>query len=122
MGVTIEVAGLELQGRHGALEEERLQGQRFLFDVRLEVGEEAGASDRLEDAVDYRDVVAAVREVSDARAYRLLETLAAAVADTLLRRFPALAVEVRVRKPDVVLGAPVEHASVAVRRDVPKAR
>ena len=64
------------------LEHERSEGQRFLFDVELEVGE-AGSSDEIEDAVDYRDVVACVREVSDGRAYRLLEALAAAVADEL---------------------------------------
>jgi dihydroneopterin aldolase len=116
MGLTVELAGLELHGRHGVLDEERRRGQRFLFDVRLEVGDDAARSDRLEDAVDYRDVAAAVRAVSDARAYRLLEALAAAVAEELLRRFPAESVEVRVRKPDVTLEAPVEHAAVTARR------
>ena len=33
--VVIDVEGLELQGFHGVLEEERHSGQRFLFDVRL---------------------------------------------------------------------------------------
>ena len=42
-----------------------------------------------------------MREVSDGRKYRLLEALAAAVADALLARFPVERVEVRVRKPDV---------------------
>ncbi len=83
------------------LDDERRDGQTFLFDVELEVGEEAAASDRIEDAVDYRDVVACVREVSDARAYHLLEALAAGVADELLSRFPVERVRVRVRKPDV---------------------
>ena len=46
-------------------------------------------SDRLEDAVDYRDVARAVQEVSDARSYDLLEALATRVADELLRRFGA---------------------------------
>ena len=48
-------------------------------------------SDRLEDAVDYRDVARAVQEVSDARSYDLLEALATDVADELLRRFGARA-------------------------------
>ena len=82
----IELAGIELHGHHGALDEERERGQRFLFDVELEVGER-GRSDRIEDAVDYRDVVACVREVSDAHAYHLLEALAGALADELASRF-----------------------------------
>lgn len=112
----IELAGVELHGFHGALECERERGQRFLFDVELEVGE-AGASDRLEDAVDYRDVAACVREVSDARAYRLLEALASALADELLARFAAERVAVRVRKPEVQLDPPVEFAAVSAVRE-----
>lgn len=112
----IELSGIELHGYHGVLEHERWEGQRFLFDVELEVGE-AGASDRIEDAVDYRDVVACVREVSDGRAYRLLEALADQLAAALLERFPVERVEVRVRKPDVVLDPPVEQAAVSVVRE-----
>jgi dihydroneopterin aldolase len=113
--VRVELRALELHGRHGVLEEERERGQRFLFDVELDVGE-AGTSDRIEDAVDYREVVACVRDVSDARAYRLLEALATAVADELVARFPVAEARVRVRKPDVVLDPPVEYAAVSVVR------
>jgi dihydroneopterin aldolase len=113
----IELHGLELRGFHGVLDEERRDGQRFLFDVVLDVGEEAALSDRIEDAVDYRDVAAAVREVSDGHAYRLLEALARATAAALLDRFPVSRVEVRVRKPDVRLDPPVEWAAVSVVRE-----
>ena len=111
----VELNSLELHGRHGVLERERSEGQRFLFDVELEVGD-AGATDRIEDAVDYRLVAACVREVSDARAYHLLEALAVAVADELLVRFPVTSVRVRVRKPDVMLDPPVSDAAVSVER------
>jgi 7,8-dihydroneopterin aldolase/epimerase/oxygenase len=110
---TVELAGLEIFGYHGAREDERRDGQRFLYDIELEVGE-AGSSDRIEDAVDYREVAACVREVSESRAFHLLEALAAAVADALLDRFPVAGVRVRVRKPDVRL--PAEHAAVSVER------
>ena len=64
--MTIEVLGIELVGYHGVLEEERRRGQRFLVDVWLEpASAQAAVSDAIEDAVDYRDVVAAVREVSE---------------------------------------------------------
>src|SRR5207244_1605566 len=111
--VIVELAGLELYGYHGVNPEERHGGQRFLFDVRLEVGE-AGLSNRIEEAVDYRDVAALVREVSHAEQFHLLEALAAALADSLLERFPVESVSVRVRKPDVAL--PVEYAAVTVER------
>jgi dihydroneopterin aldolase len=115
--VTIELHGIVLHGFHGVLEEERREGQRFLVDVELDLeGEHASRSDRIEDAIDYRGVVARVREISDARAYQLLEAFAAALADALVAEFPVRAVRVRVRKPDVVLDPPVEHAAVSVER------
>jgi 7,8-dihydroneopterin aldolase/epimerase/oxygenase len=117
--VKVELRGLELFGYHGVLEEERRDGQRFVYDVELEVGDR-GASDRIEDAVDYREVAAAVREVNDGRQFRLLEALATAVADTLAERFPAGRVCVRVRKPEVrPAGLEVEFSAVTVERARP---
>lgn len=110
----IELYGLEVFGHHGVLEEERRDGQPFLYDIRLDVGD-AGADDRLEGAVDYRDVVDAVQRLSDGRRFDLLEALASAVADELLERFPPVErVRVRVRKPQVQL--PVQWSAVTVER------
>jgi dihydroneopterin aldolase len=115
MSVTVELRGLRLFGRHGVHAHEKENGQDFLFDVDLEVGER-GVSDRLEDAVDYRHVARAVQEVSDARSYDLLEALANAVADELVRRFAAERVLVRVVKPAVKPGGLDGTAGVSVSR------
>ena len=114
MSVVVELRGLEVPGRHGAEPEEREREQPFLYDVELELPEPAG--DRLEETVDYREVAALVSQVSGSRQFTLLETIAAAVADALLERFPAERVRVRVRKPEVRLAAPVEHAAASVER------
>lgn len=108
----IELTGIELRGFHGVLGHEREEGQRFRFDVEVEVAEPA--EDDIDAAVDYRDLVACVREVSDRQAFQLLETLAAAVADELKRRFPLGRVRVRVAKPDLELEG--GRAAVAVER------
>jgi 7,8-dihydroneopterin aldolase/epimerase/oxygenase len=115
--VTIELPGIELFAFHGVLAEERRDGQRFLVDVELDYAEaSAAATDRIEDAIDYREVVATIVEVSDGRAYHLLEAFASALADALAARFPVVRVCVRVRKPDVVLARAVDHAAVVVER------
>lgn len=95
----VEIHGLELHGFHGVNEEERRDGQTFLFDVTLEVQEPA--ADTIDATVDYRAVRDCVRDISDAQAFRLLETLAAAVADAIVARFPVDEAEVRVRKPGI---------------------
>jgi dihydroneopterin aldolase len=111
----IELRGIELFGHHGVTEEERERGQMFVYDVELEVGER-GASDRLEDAVDYREVAATLRRVAAGR-FALLEALATAIADALFEQFAPERVEVRVRKPEVrPAGVELEFAAVTAER------
>jgi dihydroneopterin aldolase len=98
--ITVHVHDLRVFGHHGVHGAEREAGQDFLFDVDLDVGDR-GVTDRLEDAVDYVTVAATVREVSDARQFRLLEALASAVAHELQRRFAPDRIRVTVRKPAV---------------------
>jgi 7,8-dihydroneopterin aldolase/epimerase/oxygenase len=113
--VKVELRGLELYGYHGLHDHERENGQRFLYDVELEVGER-GADDRIENAVDYSKVAAAVREVAETP-YSLLEALATAIADVLVERFSPEHLKVRVRKPEVRPGGlEVEFAAATVER------
>jgi dihydroneopterin aldolase len=95
----VEVHGLELFGRHGVNADERRNGQTFLFDVTLEIAEPE--KDAIEATIDYRLVRDIVRAVNDAESYRLLETLAAAVADALNSELRVQRVRVTVRKPGI---------------------
>ena len=110
----LELAGLEIRGQHGVEDSEREQEQPFVYDLELEL--EEPANDRIEDTVDYREVVELVRAVSESRQFQLLESIAAAVAEALLERFPLERARVRVRKPQVQLGVPVEHTAASVER------
>jgi dihydroneopterin aldolase len=97
--VIVEVHGLELFGRHGVNDDERRDGQTFLFDVTLEIDEPK--EDAIDATVDYRMVRDIVRGVNETESYRLLETLAAAAADALNAELPVTRVRVSVRKPGV---------------------
>ena len=110
----LELEGLAVFGRHGVLDDERREGQEFLYDIRMDVGD-AGASDRIEDAVDYREVGDCVRAVSASRDFNLIEALASAVADALLERFPLRAVRVSVTKASPA-GVGARSAVVTVER------
>ena len=113
--MTIELHGLEIFGYHGATEVEGREGQVFLVDVVLDLRREP-AGDDIEQTIDYRDVAACVREVSDRRRVQLLETLAASIADELVARLPVERTRVRVRKPHVQLDPPAEYSAVTVER------
>lgn len=114
MSALVELVGLEIPGRHGVEPGEREHEQPFLYDIELELPEPE--ADRIEDTVDYREVVELVSELSASREFRLLEALAGAVADALLERFPLERVRVRVRKPRVELGVTVDYAAATVER------
>jgi dihydroneopterin aldolase len=85
----------------------------FLFDVQLDVADR-GADDDLAGAVDYTEVAAAIRELSDARRFDLLEALATKTADLLFERFRPRRLRVRIRKHPA--GLPVEFSAVTVER------
>jgi 7,8-dihydroneopterin aldolase/epimerase/oxygenase len=95
----VEVHGLELFGRHGVNDEERRDGQAFLFDVTLEIAEPK--EDAIDATIDYRLVRAIVQRVNDEESYQLLETLAAATADALNAELRVKRVRVTVRKPGI---------------------
>lgn len=95
----VEVHGLELFGRHGVSDDERRDGQTFLFDVSLEIAEPK--EDAIEETIDYRLVRDIVRGINDAESYQLLETLAAATADALNAELRVKRVRVTVRKPGI---------------------
>jgi 7,8-dihydroneopterin aldolase/epimerase/oxygenase len=116
MTVLIELKGVEIAGRHGATPEEHECDQPFLYDLELEFPEPK--ADRIEETVDYRQVVEVVREASRGER-QLLETLAAAVADALVQQFAVERARVRVRKPEVRLETPVEWTAATVERSRP---
>ena len=109
----LELYGLEVFGRHGVLEEEKRDGQVFVYDIEVEIAEPT--ADRIDAAVDYRLVADCVREVSDSGPFELIETLAAAVADALVGRLSVSRVRVRVRKPRPG-GIPAEWSAATVER------
>jgi dihydroneopterin aldolase len=97
----ILLADLAFYGYHGANEEERRLGQRFLVDVELSLDlRPAGESDDLTRTVNYSHVYRAVREIVEGPSHLLIEAVAEAIASELLGRFASLeSVTIRVKKP-----------------------
>ncbi len=117
----IVLKGMRFFGRHGVLEREQLQRQPFVVDVVLYVDASTAAlSDELEDTVDYGVVYHLVRSKVEGESFRLLETLAHDLAQTLLRSCPVHGVGVTVKKPRVPLPGTLDYAAVEVERWRPK--
>jgi dihydroneopterin aldolase len=113
----IVLHNIQLQGRHGYYDHELETPQPFEVDVELLLNlQPAGLDDDLDKSVDYARVYDVVRQIVESTSYRLLEALAEAISHELLSDFPVTEVGVRVRKPKVQLGGPLDYAGVEVWR------
>ncbi len=99
MVTTLILSGLTFEGRHGATVKERRKTRRFEVDVRLEADfRGAERSDRLADALDYRDAADIIVEIGEGEPHRLIESLARRMVDSLAERFPGTAITLELRK------------------------
>jgi 7,8-dihydroneopterin aldolase/epimerase/oxygenase len=113
----IEIRGLRVFGRHGALEREQLEGQLFVVDVMLEVDlERAAASDVLADTVDYGILATRLAEAVGRTRFALIEALAGHLAGIALEDARVQAVVVRVAKPEAPVAVDVDEVAVTIRR------
>jgi dihydroneopterin aldolase len=118
----IVLSNIQVAGRHGATDEEQASPQPFGVDVEIGLDlRPAGRSDDLDRTIDYRAVDALVREIVGGPSVRLLETLAERIAERVLADPAADDVVVRVRKPGVRLGGPIDWSAVEIRRVRPGA-
>ena len=118
MSDRVVLAGMAFLARHGVNDWEKVEPQRFEVDVELALDVQPGAvDDDLAGTIDYRGVYEATRHVVETTSFNLIEALAEAIARAVLEGNPkADEVVVRVRKPDVQLGGPLDYAGVEIRR------
>jgi dihydroneopterin aldolase len=108
---------MRFMGRHGYYEHELEAPQRFEVDVELRLDlQPAGLDDDLTKTIDYGRIYDITRQIVESTSFRLLETIAEAISSEILTAFEVIEVGVRVRKPDVQLGGPLDHASVEIWR------
>lgn len=108
---------MRFDARHGHHDWEQQQTQPFEVDVELVRNlQPAGVDDDLEQTIDYSRVYSVVRQIVESTSFRLLEALAEAIAHELLVDFDVIEVGVRVRKPAVQLGGPLDYAAVEIWR------
>ena len=108
---------MRFEGKHGYHDWELQATQPFEVDVELVLNlQPAGVDDDLTKTVDYGRVYDIAKQVVESTSFRLLEAIAEAISHEVLVAFDVREVGVRVRKPAVKLGGPLDHASVEIWR------
>jgi len=114
----IAVRGMLFLARHGVTLDERLEPQPFEVDVELHKDlSSASSTDELADTIDYAALFSLVGTIVEGQSFRLIESLAGTIADSVLAETDATAVEVRVRKPRAPLPGPFETVEVVIHRE-----
>jgi len=113
----IILTGLEVFAWHGVLESERLDGQRFVVDLVIEIdARPAAASDALSDTVDYGVLAKRVHDAVAAEPANLIETVAQRVADVALTFAEVGWVQVTLHKPDAPVAIRFSDVAVTIER------
>jgi len=113
----IMLQNLRFEAAHGYHDYEQRIPQPFEVDVELRLNlQPAGIDDDLTRTIDYGRVYSIVQRVMESTTFRLLEALAEAISHEILAEFEVLEVGVRIRKPAVNLGGPLDYAGVEIWR------
>lgn len=103
---------------HGAMEEEKILGQKFFIDAELYVDlNKAGKSDEVEDTVHYGEVYNIIKKIVENYRFKLIETLAETIASSVLSEFIKIQeIKVTIRKPEAPVPGIFDYVGVEIRR------
>lgn len=114
---TIEIEGMEFYAYHGHYEEERIVGNRFLLDLKIEADcDTAAKSDNIKDAVNYQVAYKIIREQMLMKSH-LLENIAQRILDALYQQMKGIKkATIKVRKMNPPMGGQIKCVSVTLSR------
>lgn len=113
--VVVRIRGLEVGGRHGVHEAERVLGQRFVVDIDMVLQHDrASVSDDLGDTVDYAVITDDVAAIVSGEPVALLERLCKLIAERVMAEQVVRAVTVTVAKPQVAIRHVLDDVSVTL--------
>jgi len=97
----ILIKDLVLYGYHGVREQEKEQGQDFMFNISIYIrGSGLKNSDSLQHTLSYSDVIREVKKINEGQRFDLLETLSRVTADRIINMSDVVEkVDIRIEKP-----------------------
>jgi dihydroneopterin aldolase len=115
----LTVTGLQAYGYHGLRDEERLLGQKFVFDIRARlVSTRSHLDDVLESSIRYDELISQVVKITHDTKFRTLEALGETIALGPLQHFERMqSVVVGVSKLSPPIPQFVDKVAVQVRLD-----
>ena len=113
----IRIKNIKIKARHGVYEFERKNDGIFELDIEIYLPlEKSGQSDKLEDTIDYDNIVSIATKAFTEKNYNLLEAAAQSVCEKLLDALNVAKVILRARKPHAPIDADFDTIEVELIR------
>ena len=120
----IIIKDLTLFGYHGVNEEEKENGQEFLFNISIFIDRDTAGkkgflkSDDIKYTVNYSEIIEIIKYINEKNRFDLLETLSSDIAEKILSFSPIIKrVRVRVEKTSPPISEKIESVGVEVQID-----
>ena len=114
----IEIEDMEFYAYHGHYEEERIVGNRFLLNIKIETDTtKAELSDDINDALNYQTVYKIIKEQMFQKSH-LLENIARKILDAIYLDFSneIINCELKISKINPPMGGQIGKVSVTLKR------
>ncbi len=113
----IIIKGMDIFAYHGVLDAEKILGQHFIFDIKIYHNLAlSGKSDLLENSISYAEVYSTVEKVVKSNSFNLIESLAEKCAETVILKFGAEKVKIKIKKPQAPINGNFEYCGVEIKR------
>ena len=119
MSLTINIDGITVFAKHGVYDEEKINNQKFLIDLNVELKEEIinlnnYELDSLDETINYETFVNEVIVICKNNSFNLIETLAYTILNSFKRHEKISFMTVTIHKPNSPLQDNVDDISVTV--------
>lgn len=117
MNDRIDLTGIEVYAKHGVHDHEQEKAQVFRVDVSAYTDLSVpGKTDDLADTLDYSALALEIREIVGAESHKLIERVAASVADAIMSHPQVSRTVVTIHKPNAPIDLAFDDVSVTIER------
>ena len=102
----VKINRIKLFGYHGVYEEEKANGQEFHISVEMKINSKY--SDDITSTVDYSVIIQNIKEVFNKKRYNLIESLAIAISDKIMKDSRIKSTIISVKKPTPPIDADID--------------
>ncbi len=111
----IKINEIQLFGYHGLYKEEKENGQNFTISLSINI-DYIDNNDKIENTIDYTKILNEVKDTFNQKRYNLIESLAVAISDNLMRNKKIESLDISIKKESPPIDAKLNSVEVNLRK------